>query len=563
MGSCSCIWGKMAWLPESYSFGSQAFLFCREGGLFMRRSGFFLTKSYSLNNIIQRARFLLVLLVCLTLLVSGKSLAQEPYQMALSKSYASENFPLSLTKFIDLVVERNQQIQSRDADLIIKNEGIKVANSIYEPAFVGGYEYFYNNEQNDAAQFASRNFTETYEQKTDNYQAGVEGLIITGGQYRVGMSLRETKDNIYDIGKQYRQKAYVNLTQPLLKNAGIETTDTPVLLAEGDAGLALQSYRQELLNVVGRATITYWELHLAQEKVAMRAESVKVANQILEDNRARYKTGKMAEIEVLEAESGVALRKALELEAQKQYVTAKNDALTMFAAHAVAYDADILANEPLVLEHPPFNYMNSVAKAFELRPEYLATHMKLSQENIRLSYAENQRWPELDLKASYGLNGLDLNRSGAWDNMTDDDYYSWSVGMELRIPLFGDEKSTGELAQVQQRKRKALLEMKAIEVALANAVSTTLSNIKSATEQAEYSASVAGFNSRLLEIELVRLDAGKSNSRLVLEKEEDSRAAKEAALEALVSQKRAILELEMAEGSLLSRYHKDVMEGGI
>lgn len=505
----------------------------------------------------------MTLIVSLILLLAVSSMAAESYQLALSKDSSAENFPLSLTKFIDLVVERNQQVQSRDADLTIKIEGINAANAIYEPAFVGGYQYIYNNEQNDAAQYASRNFTESYEQKTDNYQAGVEGLIVTGGQYRVGMSMRETKDNIYDIGKQYRQKASMDLTQPLLKNAGIETTDTQIRIAEGDAGLAFQSYRQELLNTVGRATITYWDLLLAQEKVAMRAESVKVANQILEDNRARFKTGKMAEIEVLEAESGVALRKALELESQKQYVIAKNDALTMFAAHAVAYDADILANEPLSLENPAYNYMNSISRAFEFRPEYLATHVKLSQEDIRLAYAENQRWPELDLKASYGLNGLDLDRSGAWDNMTDDDYYSWSVGLELRIPLFGDEKSTAELAQVKQRKRKAILEMKAIEVALANAVSTTITNIKNATEQAEYSASVADFNRRLLEIELVMLDAGKSNSRLVLEKEEDSRAAKEAALEALISQKRAILELEMAEGSLLSKYHKDVMEGGL
>jgi outer membrane protein TolC len=94
---------------------------------------------------------------------------------------------------------------------------------------------------------------------------------------------------------------------------------------------------------------------------------------------------------------------------------------------------------------------------------------------------------------------------------------------------------------------------------LANAVDTTIQNIQSATEQATYSGQVAGFNKRLLEIELVRLKAGKSNSRLVLEKEEDSRSAREAEVEALVAQKKALIELEMAEGSLLSRYSKDVM----
>ncbi|MCK4536286.1 MAG: TolC family protein, partial [Desulfuromonadales bacterium] len=493
----------------------------------------------------------------------GNGLAQEPDQLALAISDSSGSYPLSLTRFIDLVVEKNQQLQSRDADLIIKKEGVNVARAIFEPALVGSYSHQFNREQNSSTDFFSRGGQETYQQEADNYKLEVEGLVHTGAQFKVGVALSETEDSINESVVEYRPLAYVNLTQPLLKNAGIKTTSTQIRIAEADADLGLQSYRQELLNVVGRATVIYWDLHLAQEKVAMRTESVQVANRILEDNRARYRTGKMAEIEVLEAEAGVALRKALEIEARKTYVAAMNDVLTLFAEHAATYDANIVAIDPLVLENGTYSYQGSIDRAFELRPEYLATHTKLSQEDIRLAYARNQRWPELDLKASYGLNGLNTDSSRAWANLEDDEYHSWSVGLEFRVPLFGDQKSASEMAQVKQRKRKALLEMKAIEVALANAVNTTIRNIQSATEQARYSASVAGFNSRLLEIELVRLKAGKSNSRMVLEKEEDFRSAKEAELEALISQKKAILELEMAEGSLLSRYHKDVTEGSL
>ena len=64
----------------------------------------------------------------------------------------------------------------------------------------------------------------------------------SGGTFRLSF---ETKDDLLNTEEQYRQLAYVNLTQPLLKNAGIETTDTPIRIAEGDAGLAFQSYRQE------------------------------------------------------------------------------------------------------------------------------------------------------------------------------------------------------------------------------------------------------------------------------------------------------------------------------
>jgi outer membrane protein TolC len=525
----------------------------------MNRFEFFSVKSYRPNIMACSLQSLFVLVTCLACLTPDHALAQNPYQLALSKDASVEKFPLSLPQFIDLVVERNQQLQTRDADLKIKEEGVEGALSIYEPVLVGSYKHLYNIEQNDAAQFASRGFQEIYEQKVEIYKLEVESLIPTGGQVTVGSSMNDTKDTLSDLNSQYRQLAYVNLVQPLLKNAGREATETQIRLAEGDVDLAMQSYRQEMLNLVGRASVVYWTISLAQQKLAMRKESVEVAKEILEDNRVRFKTGKMAEIEVLEAESGVALRKALENEAEKTFVEAQNDALTLFAAHAIAYDAVISAIDPLELDNGTYSYQDSVTMAFKYRPEYLATFMKLSQENIRLSYAKNQLWPELDLQASYGLNGLESDRSSAWDKMRDDDYYSWSVGLELRVPLFGDKKSASEVAQVKQRKRKALLEMKAIEVALANAVDTTIQNIQSATEQATYSGQVAGFNKRLLEIELVRLKAGKSNSRLVLEKEEDSRSAREAEVEALVAQKKALIELEMAEGSLLSRYSKDVM----
>lgn len=489
--------------------------------------------------------------------------ALDSSQNALPIAESGDVYSLSLERFVELVVERNYQLQSRDADLIMKKEGILGARAIYEPTLVGSYSRFYNNEQNTAEQIVARQ-SATYEIEADYYKLDIEGLLPTGAQLKLGTGYTESNDNLKinftnEIPKQYKLISYFTLTQPLLKNFGVAATETQIRLAEGDAELALQSYRQEMLNVVGQAVASYWELSLAREKMAMRAESVQVAEQILEDNRARLRTGKMAETEVLEAEAGVALRKALELDARKQYVAARNDALTMFAAHAVAYSADIDTSEPFILDKGLYDYQASVTRAFQFRPEYLATQRRLAQENIRLAYAENQRWPELDLKASYGLNGLNYDRSDAWDDMSSSDFDTWSVGFEFRIPLYGDRKTTSELAQVKQRKRKALLEMKAIEVALANAVSTSIHSIESATAQAGYSSSVAETNRRLLEIELIRLKAGKSNSRLVLEKEEDYRSAREAELEALVDQKKAVLELEMAEGSLLSHYNADVI----
>jgi outer membrane protein TolC len=142
----------------------------------------------------------------------------------------------------------------------------------------------------------------------------------------------------------------------------------------------------------------------------------------------------------------------------------------------------------------------------------------------------------------------------------DGHFPSWSVGVELRIPIGGGKKSRSELAIAKNRKQQALLEAKGVEVAVVNTIDTAIRNIHSTLEQVMYYGSVARLNERLLEAEIARLKEGKSNSRLVLEKEGNLNKAKEAEIESLVNYKKALLGLEVAEGSLLLNNGMEVME---
>jgi hypothetical protein len=56
------------------------------------------------------------------------------------------------------------------------------------------------------------------------------------------------------------------------------------------------------------------------------------------------------------------------------------------------------------------------------------------------------------------------------------------------------------------------------------------------------------------------LDAGRSNSRLVLDKEEDLNFARESEVDSFVYGKKAQVSLDMAQGLLLSRYDVDLRE---
>jgi outer membrane protein TolC len=217
-------------------------------------------------------------------------------------------------------------------------------------------------------------------------------------------------------------------------------------------------------------------------------------------------------------------------------------------------------NNYLKTERIKPEFSETVAEAFKNRPEYLAAKMKIDREDVLIRYAVNQRWPQLDLIGSYGLNGLGDSPGDSWTDETNGDYHTWKVGASLTIPLMGGLKTRSELAIAQHHKRQAILELKSAETDILNRVDTALKEVVSAYEQVDYSTRAREVYQRLLGAEMVMLNAGRSNSRSVLDKEEDLNYAKEQEVDSFVYSKKAELALSMAQGLLLGRYGIDVSE---
>jgi outer membrane protein TolC len=477
-------------------------------------------------------------------------------------SNTSEIIKLGLEDFIKLVKEKNERIIVQQLEWEISGDAIKNAKSIFEPEVVGSYEHErskakYSEEEQAEFLFSA---VRDRDERNNNYNAAIEGLIPTGGRVSLGYTLQELSNNFNKGDEEYQTFIGASLTQPLLKNGGLKITMANIHIAEADCDIALHTYRQQMMQVVSNAVEAYWNLYLAQEKYRMRQDSVKIAEQVLRDNRERVKTGKMAKTEVMEAEAGLLLRKSLESEAKQDIVAAMNDLYRYISSSVGDKEMEIELTDRIEIDTMERDLKTSFQKAFELRPDYIATRKKIEREKIRIAFAKNQRWPQLDLKGSYGLNGLEDSVGNSWDEALERDFESWTVGVELRIPITGGMKSRSELAAAIRRKKQALLELKAVEVAMINGINTAYRKVYSACEQAVYYQSVVDINKHLFEVELARLDAGKSNSRSVLEKEEDFNRAKEAKIESLVMYEKAILGLEVAEGAILVCYNIEVME---
>ncbi|HDR14418.1 MAG TPA: TolC family protein [Desulfobacteraceae bacterium] len=476
---------------------------------------------------------------------------------------------LSLDDLIKRVHERNERIHYQQLEWGISQDAVKDAKGIFEPQLVTSYLHDKSHIPKTIEDYSSLGFidseNDTYWKRNNEYNAAVENILPTGAQVRVGYSLKELQSSMLNSSAtdaQYQTFVGGSVVQPLLKNAGIGVTMASVRVAEADSDMAMQGYRREMLQVVAEAASAYWNLCLAQEKLKVRRESVRIAGEILRDNRERVRTGKMAQTEVMEAEAGLALRKSLEIAAKQELISAVNNIKTLFSLSTDESEELIVAVDALApRDIINVDFESSYRMSLKMRPEYISTMRKIEREGIRIAYAENQRWPQLDLKASYGINGLDdASPRGSWSMAKDRDYESWTVGLELRIPLMGGRKAKSELAAAKKRKEQTLLELKATEVALANAVDTSIKNVRNALSQADSYAEAVRLNEHLLKVELARLNAGISNSRLVLDRDEELNRAKEYYLESLVNFEKAFIALRAVQGNLLRNYGIDIME---
>jgi outer membrane protein TolC len=134
------------------------------------------------------------------------------------------------------------------------------------------------------------------------------------------------------------------------------------------------------------------------------------------------------------------------------------------------------------------------------------------------------------------------------------DFPSWTVGLQLSMPLGENRQARADVQAATLRRQDALLQLKALEVAIANDIDTGIGMLSSATERWTLWREVAEREQRQLELERTRLSAGRSDMREILLREERAINARLAVVEQQVAWSKADILLEAAQGQLLDRW---------
>ncbi|MBV5330733.1 MAG: TolC family protein [Chlorobium sp.] len=464
-----------------------------------------------------------------------------------------ESVQLTEKAYIDLVLTQNDAVRQQKLESLISKEGIKNAQSIFEPKLVIETMKEYGFEQNDTEAEAQRQFKTEYEFDDVTYSTAIKGLLPSGAQYRLFYDMRDPSNSLQPddkYGREWTARTGIELTQPLLKNFGFSANKAAIDIAEKDFDISTQRFSRTQMTTAYQALVSYAALQQAQQAANMEKEMLDMENERIELMGSLAEEGRVTAA-LMHLTKSQAMRREARVSAtlkQLRKATAEVRRLLIGAdgsrmVNVVAIDATAPLAAPSGLE------TEQLATIVKQRPELKEASLASQQEEKRLEYAKNQSLYELNLVLKAGKSGLGENFSGANDEL-DSVHDFWTVGAVFTAPL-GNSEAESKEAAASLRSQKAQQKARSLELLMQDEIVAAYDNVKQSYLEAEhFQQAVKSLEAAHRENE-IRFKEGKMNRLDLLASQLELIEGRRLLSEKVYENRRASLEVKLAEGRIL------------
>lgn len=450
---------------------------------------------------------------------------------------------VTLRECVQRALADNLEIRAEKINPSIASWGVVFQEGVFDPSL--GAQLNYADSSTPQA-----NGT-TALSRTLEPQVGLTGKLPTGTGYDL------TVDNTRTGGSSYADYLYtgsttLTLTQPLLKNFWLDPNLAQIRVARKKRDIAIQNFVFLVINKVSDVSRAYYELVFAIEDHKAKREDLARAQALLEENRKRVKAGVLSPLDVTQAESGVASREEAVIVAERLIKDNENTLKRLISQDVRAFGGDTLVpvDYPIaqLIETDP---TRSTQTALESRPDHLAVKRDVERRNILVQYNRNQLWPELDLRGSYGANGLSWS---GFDTLTrrelGNDNPAWGVGIAITIPL-GNRQARANYNTARLDREQALITLKQSEQDIVVQVDNAVGKVQTNLKRVDATRVASRLAEESLKAEETKLRTGTSTSFLVLQAQSQLAAARSAEIRARSDYSESIVELRRVEGTTL------------
>jgi outer membrane protein len=385
-------------------------------------------------------------------------------------------------------------------------------------------------------------------------EPSVQVPLRTGGLASVALPISRswTNNQFATLNPAWNTDLQFSLSHPLLRGAGRRATTHGIRIASYSLQVSEAQTRLGVIAQLAAVDRAYWRLYLAREELSVRQQQLELAQAQLERAERMVRAERLAPIEVIRAQAGVAQRLEAIIVAQNEVLRAQRELKRIINMPGLDVDTPTLIEpvsppDPLVYEIDPEKL---AAIALVQRAELLELELRLAQDAAEVTFRENQALPRLDAAATYTINGLGGSLGDSLDMMTDNRFQDWSVGLTGSIPL-GNEAARARLRQAVLTRIQRLSSKAGREQVVRQEVYDAVDRLGADWQRIVATRQAVILNTRALEAEQRLFEQGMSTTTDVLDAEARLADARSAEARAIVDYQLSQVNLAVATGTLL------------
>ena len=392
---------------------------------------------------------------------------------------------------------------------------------------------------------------------TETATFSVADTLITGGTVSANYGLERGffSPAYSQPDPAYGSTASITVTQPLLYGAGTDYNRASIENARLGVTISNLNFKSAVLTMILNVETTYYNLLFQREQYKVQLEELKQAQQLLDENTIRRETGIQTDLDVMNAQAGVASAQNLLILDEQAVHNSEDDLLQLLGDRRFATAVGDISF-PFVGE-PDVSFDRSYKLARDNGPNLAIAQAMIDQLKLAALKAKRDRLPTLNVNGGLGYNSYAASAgqsfTGSWSG------YNWTAGLTLSVPW---GLSAGRAAY-----RQAIAGVRSQEVAYdaadqqlvvgvraaVRAVQTSIASVRSSAENTK-------FAQKAYELTKAQFDAGLATSYLVLQSQNTLETARVSELQAKVNLLSAIANLRFLEGSSLQLYRINLPE---
>ncbi len=448
---------------------------------------------------------------------------------------------MTLNEAIALALRNNISVQNIYLSRVSDKFGLLVTQDEFEP------QYSLSGSVSRSSSFDDSN-KERIDSSNQNLNAGISLQLPHGGQLALTTAYGSAFQD--DTDDSYRHAMYLSFTQPLLRGAGRTVGSASLTQADYSEQSSLLSLQNVLINVVSQVITRYRSYVLAQYGLKIAELSLERSQRQLEITELLIQAGRQPKVELIQSQTSLANQQLSLRSAQNQADSARLAFLRLLRLDETVY---LELTEPIEIVPFALTLEKVLEITYRNRPDYLQNLIALQSAELQKILAEDtQRW-QLDLTATYNLDGSDDNAHGALKPLGRVKEGGYSVGLSLTIPIDDiglDQNLLNANINLIQTKNSLIDSKESIRLEMIDA----LRNLEISLDQVRLAKRSLDLTRIQLELEQDKLKAGRSSNFQVVNFQNQLTSAEEAYISSQISYLNALTSLDQQMGTTLAHW---------